>query len=136
MLYDKLEVVPPQRHIQMYCFFFPLKKKTKKHGFPILLTLSNLHLSIWINNFTQNDLQCIQAIHVIRTCILWELKQWPWLCSTSRVTAQLISYQQIYIKQMKWEWIYASWPLKLQVTFPTSITSVLIYAWLQINLLS
>ncbi len=37
---------------------------------------------------------------------------------------------------MKWEWIYASWPLKLQATFPTSIMSVLIYAWLQINLLS
>ncbi len=38
-------------------------------AFTILITLSNLHLSIWMNYFIQSDLQCIQAIHVIRTCI-------------------------------------------------------------------
>jgi len=67
-----------------------------------------------MDNVIQSDLQCIQAVIIRIFHGNWKVTlAYLVPCSTSWVTAQLISYQQIYIKQMEWEWKYASWPMKL-----------------------
>lgn len=133
---NKVEVVLPQRHIQMYgvthtVYFFPkafsfchpyqiyicscgrkILFKVTCNAFKLYMLLEHVFLGNW-----NSDLGIAEG------SMLYRLSY----SSTYQLSANLHKANGVGMD------IYALWPLKLQVTFPTSITSVLIYAWLQIS---